>query len=268
MPSLHMFKISIVMDTNVMLSNLELIKQLYNCQMPLPYTINYSKTVVTELENLKKSKVEARNAIRFLESIVNSLKTEIEGRIDDRKVEVVIETRDPIKITNNDDKILNYCFQLENPILLTNDKAFYLKCVSFNIKAIVVGNKSIKDLISAILQEFGMVGREAFKEVQSSYVSRIRASLKKTLLPSFFLIIQRELGVNYDLVVKPDEELDYYLDFVVKNFFLFRNFLPGNAPEIIKKFLKNLKEENIDDIKDMIHVICMIFRKSAPEDIL
>ncbi len=107
MPSLHMFKISIVMDTNVMLSNLELIKQLYNCQMPLPYTINYSKTVVTELENLKKSKVEARNAIRFLESIVHSLKTEIEGRIDDRKVEGVMETRDPIKITNNDDKILN-----------------------------------------------------------------------------------------------------------------------------------------------------------------
>lgn len=236
--------------------------------MPLPYTINYSKTVVVELENLKKSKVEARNAIRFIESVATSLKTEIEGMVDDRKIDVIIETRQPIKVTNNDDKILNYCFGLENPILLTNDKAFYLKCISFNIKAVVVGDKDTKELISAVLKEFGMTGKEAVKEIQTGYISRIRLSLKKTLLPSIILILQRELGTNYDLVVKPDEPLDYYLDFVVNNFFLFRNFLPGNAPEIIKKFLKNLKEEKIDEIKDMIHVICMIFRKAAPDDIL
>ena len=264
-----MFKISIVPDTNVMLSNLELIKELFSCKMlTLPYTVNFSRTVISELERYKGSKVAARNAIRFLDSISVSLKTELEGKIDERKIEVEIEGRVPIKVSNNDDKILNYCFALENPIFLTNDKAFYLKCLSHNIKTIQIGSKNIKEIVSEILKQFGVSDLEKNKEAKNNYISRIKKSLKNTLLPTIILILQRELGLNYELSLDPDSELEYYLDFVAKNFYLFRNFLPAKTPEIIKNFLKILSNENIEEIKAMIHPICMIFRKSAPEDIL
>lgn len=263
-----MFKISIIPDTNVMLSNLELIKDIYTCKIPLPFTVNFAKTVITELESKKIIKEEARQAIRFLANVSDSLKTEIEGKIDDRKIDVVIEGKQPIEVANNDDKILNYCLQLENPIFLTNDKAFYLKCLSFNIKTIIVGNKGIQELISAILNEFGVNETEQEKENQNNYISKVRISLKKTLLPTIILILEREFGPGYNLNADQDANLDFYLDFVSNNFHLFRNFLPAQSPMLIKKMLKNLKDGNTSEIKRMIHPICMIFRKSAPEDIL
>jgi hypothetical protein len=324
-----MFKVSIVPDTNILLSELNLIKLLYSSKFPFIHTVNYSKTVISELEVKKTFKVEAREAIRFIEEISMSLQTEIEGKMDERKVEIEIIQRNPVIEKCNDDKILNYLFKLENPILLTNDKAFHLKCISFNIKSILIGKKKIGELITEICREFGMSGMDSDDSIDSVAmdntkndiersianakakklkktnaavlkpenktkntaktagkscgksdakagekvnqkavsISKIKNSLKNTLLPTIILILERELGLNYELSIDPDSDLVFYLDFVVKNFHLFRNFLPSKTVNIITKFLKSLNEGNIEEIRQMIHPICMIFRKSAPPDI-
>lgn len=260
-----MFKISIVPDTNVLLSNIDIIKDLYNCEIPLLFTVNYAKTVLDELDNMKKKKVEARNAIRFIESVSNSLKTEIEGKIDERKIDIIIEGRDGIEPKNNDDKILNYCFQLENPIFLTNDKALLLKSQSFNIKAISIEGMTIKKLVSSILNLLGIHNDEilGFKE---GYLERLKKTLGNTIIPTIIQILYRELGDGYVLILKEDGDVLYYLELVQSNFFLFKNFLPSKSPQIIAEFLKSMSERNLEKVKQMVHPICMLFRQSFPDD--
>lgn len=260
-----MFKISIIPDTNVLLSNIEIIKDLYSCEIPLLFTVNYAKMVLDELDNMKKKKVEARNAIRFIESVSNSLKTEIEGKIDERKIDVIIEGRDVIEPKNNDDKILNYCFQLENPIFLTNDKAFLLKCQSFNIKAISVEGLTIKDLVSSILNLLGINNNE-ISVLKEDYLQRLKNTLSDIIIPIIHQILYRELGDGYVLVLRDGGDIQYYLKLVQSNFFLFKNFLPSKSPQIIDKFLKSLDERNVEKLKQMVHPLCMLFRQSFPDD--
>ncbi|KAM0680257.1 RNA endoribonuclease [Glugoides intestinalis] len=261
-----MFKISIVPDTNILISHLDIVKMLYVSGLPVPYTLNFSKTVLDELDNLKTRKVEARNAIRFIESISTSLKTEIEGKIDDRKLDIVIDGPDQIEPKNNDDRILNYCFQLENPLLLTNDKAFYLKCQSFNIKALIVEKVQESDFIEELLKEFEIENTSMKNEYNQCYIKHIKELIRITIGPVISQILYREVGENVDMAFRSSFSLEEELEFVIKNFILFKNFLPGKSQDIIKDFLKAVKEEDKKKIKGLVHPICMLFRKTFPED--
>ncbi|ELA42357.1 uncharacterized protein VICG_00455 [Vittaforma corneae ATCC 50505] len=263
-----MLKISIIPDTNVLLLNLELVKGLYSSKLPILYSINFSRTVLEELDKMKAKKVEARNAIRFIESISSSLKTEIEGKIDDRKVDVVIETRETIQPKNNDDKILNYCFQLENPIFLTNDKAFCLKCQSFNIKSIKVENMGIEDLISSIMKKLGIEDARILKECRHGYIDRLKRIVEATIQPTIIEILYKELGDGFDLVVQQNPTLEHYLEIIKTNFIIFRRYFPTRTPKIIDEFLVALRNEDMEKAKDLAHPICMLFRKSFPRDAL
>lgn len=260
-----MFKISIIPDTNILLSHLDIVKMLYMSGMPVTYTLNFSKTVLDELDNLKTRKVEARNAIRFIESISASLKTEIEGKIDDRKLDIIVDGPEQIEPKNNDDKILNYCFQLENPLLLTNDKAFYLKCQSFNIKALLVEKVQECDFIETLLKEFGIETVSMTGEFKKDYINNVKELIRITIGPAISQILYRELGENIDMVFRSSFSLEEQLEFVVKNFILFTNFLPSKSQDIIKDFLKAVKDENIEKIKGLMHPICMLFRRTFPE---
>lgn len=263
-----MLKISIIPDTNVLLSNLELIKELYNSKLPVLYSVNFSKTVLDELDKMKTKKAEARSAIRFIESISSSLKTEIEGKVDDRKVDVVVEGRGAIRPKNNDDKILNYCFQLENPIFLTNDKAFCLKCQSFNIKSIKVDDVKIEDLILSITKEFGIEHTKALDEYRHRYIDRLKRTVEVTIQPTITEILCKELGNGFELVIRQDPTLEHYLEIVKTNFVIFRKYFPTHTPKIIDEFLVALRNEDTEKIKSLAHPICMLFRQSFPEDAL
>lgn len=150
-----MSKASIVPDTNVFISNLDVIKAVFNHKFPDICTLNISRTVLQELDGLKKEKKEARDAIKFIESISLSLKTEIEGHVDDRKIDVEVEYKEAVQESNNDDKIMNYIFKLENPVFLTNDVGFALKCQSFNIKVLSIKEDSASTVIFKILEILG-----------------------------------------------------------------------------------------------------------------
>lgn len=262
-----MLKLSIVPDTNVMLTDLELIKQLYHNKMPVAFTINFARTVLDELDSMKTTNIKARNAIRFIENISGSMKIEMEGKIDDRKVEVIIEAREMVQPKNNDDKILNYCFQLENPIFLTNDKAFHLKCQTFNIKSILVNGMQIDGLIASIMKEIGLTYEGCNSENKDDeYLNRLKNVLKKTIEPTIESILHREVGDGSSFIVEQNPTLENYLELVRKNFFLFKDFLPSKAPKIIGEFIEALKKKDVNKIDKMIHSICMLFRKSFPVD--
>lgn len=259
-----MFKISIIPDTNILISNLELIRGLYESGPPFPYTVNFARTVLEELDSMKTRKAEARNAIRFVEQVSGLIKTEIEGKIDDRKVEVVVEGRDTIDPKNNDDRILNYCCKLENPIFLTNDKAFYLKCQSFNIKAVLVDGESRNEVVPKILKEFSIEEARSFQDLSENYIEKIKQLIKITIVPTIIEILRRELGENYEMILNKTFTLESYLELVLKNFFLFTNFLPARSKEIIREFLQKLRNKDVERVKELASPICMIFRKPFP----
>ncbi len=146
-----MLKASIVPDTNVFISNLDMLRDLIKEKFPVLVTINISSIVIKELDTLKKMHTSARKAIRFIESHISDLNVEIEGKVDDRKIEVEYICEESIEEKNNDDKILNYALKLENPILLTNDIGFALKCQSFNILVIKVGKNKITAIVDEIM---------------------------------------------------------------------------------------------------------------------
>lgn len=262
-----MFKISIVPDTNVLLSHLDLIKQLYITKFPFLFTLSFSKTVLSELDSLKKDKIDARNAIRFIESILESLKTEIEGRIDDRRIDVVVEAREAITPTNNDDKILNYCFQLENPILLTSDKILHLKCKSANIKSIQTSNVKAKDIASLILKEFEINDSVILYEENEEKMDKLKRIIEITIQPTITGILKSEIGTKYEVKIPKNSNLENYLEVVKKNFKLFKNFLPKNALKIIDEFLSAIENNNFQKAYDLSHPICMVFRQAFPSNV-
>lgn len=261
-----MFKISIVPDTNVLISNLDLVKYIYVSGISMPYTVNFSRTVLEELDSLKKN-VGARNAIRFIESVSSSMKTEIEGRLDDRKLEVVVEPRDPVQESNSDDKILNYCLRLENPVFLTNDKAFYLKCMSSNIVAIAVDSKAPETVACEIERAVGL-DHDRVREANMTRIGELKNAVQTTIEPVIFEILLRELGAGCELVLKENSTLEHLLGVVQNNFFLFRGFLPQRSPKIITEFLECLKSEDLKKSKELARLVCSFFRKVLPHDSL
>lgn len=263
-----MFKVSIIPDTNVLISNLELVKYIYSCDISVPYTVNFSKTVLNELDNLKKKNVGARNAIRFIEGVSGSLKTEIEGKVDDRKLDVVVESRNPVHESNSDDRILNYCFQLENPVFLTNDKAFYLKCVSFNVATIVVDSKRPREVLSEIEKAIGLDSVDRLREAGAACIEKLKNAVKTAVEPVILGILSRELGTGHELMLEESNTLEHLLGLVQNNFFLFRDFLPRRSPKIIAEFQECLGSENLKKSKELARLVCSLFRKILADDSL
>lgn len=306
-----MYKISIVPDTNVLMSNLDVINTIFQYEFPLIYTLNISRTVLKELDSLKNKKPEARAAIKFIQSIACSLKTEIEGHIDERKMELDIAGNTTIEETNNDDKILNYIFKLENPIFLTNDVALLLKSHSFNIKTIQIGNDRADIVILKILESFGLDNPhynasiidsglksddthvneqlkhieqynpalnqqvrpyssnelerlsqidKAYQQARAMAFENIKVNMKNIIEPIIHQILYKELGESYVILLREPLDLEFYLGLVVKNFFLFKSYLPKSSQNIICTFLKNIRLAKYEDLIAPAETICHIFQ--------
>lgn len=261
-----MLKISIVPDTNILLTDLSLIEYLYHSQFEIQHTINYSKTVLNELDYLKKSNHCARKAIKYIESVSTFLQTEIEGRLDERKLDIVIESKEPIKPKNNDDKILNYCFQLENPILLTNDRAFFLKCNSYNIKSIIVNEKSPITVVAEIYDILGIRKAIQVTETELIEIEMVKESIKSLIRPQILSILESGGNPEVFSMLDPSKTLEDHLKMVMFHFAFFSGFLPQDSPKIIDEFLKTLESNDINSIKQQASNICFLFRTKYQED--
>jgi len=147
-----MYKFSIVPDTNVFIDNLELIKTFMASKFPINHSICIPRTVIQELDNLKLKKKEVRDAIKYIQSISLDFKVEIEGFIDERRLEVDLPYIKPIEEMNNDDKIINYILKLENPVFLTNDVSLRLKCQSYNIRTVQPLELEGQNIYQALLE--------------------------------------------------------------------------------------------------------------------
>lgn len=228
-----MQKISIVPDTNTFINNLSILKDLFVYDFPCMSTFNISRTVIRELDNLKNDKLGARDAIKFIESISCSIKTEIEGHIDDRKIDIEVVGNGPIKESNNDDKILNYIFKLENPILLTNDVAFALKANAFNIKYIMLDKCSLSSTIDKINSlicgnpiDCGNSEVDALIAENRQIVilfDNMKINMKSIIEPIIHQIFYKEFGDSHTLLITGDFSLEKYLELVVQNTFFLKN---------------------------------------------
>lgn len=255
-----MLKISIVPDTNVLMDSLDIVQGLYSSPINSSFTINYAKMVLTELDKLK-FKINARKAIKFIDTVSEEFKTEIEGKFDDRKMEVAVAHVQPIIETNNDDKILNYCLTLENPILMTNDVALILKCQANNLACLKIANKTLKMIVGEINHLLGFGSSEEIKS-KDKCLAELKNSIKILIQPHMIYILYQKLGENYYMVFNINSNLEYYVEFIGKQFFLFTDYLPNKSRKFIFNFLHILKSKNIDEIKNQAKILCLMFRIS------
>ncbi|KAI5173400.1 hypothetical protein PAEPH01_1943 [Pancytospora epiphaga] len=294
-----MMKISIVPDTNVFISNLQIVEALLNYEFPWLCTLNISRTVLDELDRLKKFKPAARRAIRYIQSVALSLKVELEGRVDDRKLDVEIECKESIMEKINDDKILNYVFKLENPVLITNDVSFALRCSSFNIY-VISAMENDKDLVISRILECFDVDRdisvcELKQEESLKHTKPVTSKLDKKIENSE----QIEPSCSFDMAglspLRNIEDLDrfrhefkhliepvifrvlftevgdnfmtllsesspeYYLNFIKTHYNVFKSYLPKNSCSVIEKFLSALKNKNLKQIISNARVLLVSF---------
>lgn len=264
-----MDKISIVPDTNVFISELACIEGIVEYEFPGIATVNISKVVLQELDFLKSKKPQARKAIKFIDAMSHSLRIEIEGHIDNRKMEVIVECKGTVEENNNDDKIMNYLLKLENPVLLTNDVSFALKCKSHNIPTISVAKRESAMVIEQLLAYFYQINRrfgvqpshsiewdtakdksalQVNTEVSDSAIEEFTTAFKDAIEPRIHMILFKELGQNYRMTLRGELTLDYYLKFILNNKEIFKPYLSRNVNSIISKILAGLKAKNIKEI--------------------
>lgn len=289
-----MLKVSLIPDTNALMSNLPLIRDIMNYPFPITCTLNIARVVIQELDKLKTSKKEAREAVAYLASIALSIRTEIEGYVDDRKMAVEILGSTVISEQNNDDKILNYIFKQENPVFLTNDTAFALKCHSFNIFVIMPRHNSSDFVILKILELFGIpmteavpvsapaikpvatakpktpspvkaakkVGKVAVTtQVNTADMEIIENGLTQFIIPIIHQILYREVGEQYALLfIGRKLDLRFYLSLVIQNFYIFKPYLPKGTISIIQEFFSATKKKDSVKMRKEGEAIYAIFR--------
>lgn len=273
-----MIKISIVPDTNVFISSLTVVEVILQHEFPWLCTLNISRTVLDELDSMKGSKQAARKAIKYIQSIALSLKVEIEGRIDDRKIDVEIECKESVKEKSNDDRILNYLFKLENPVLVTNDVSFSLRCQSFNIYVVSARENRADVVISRILSCFGVSeqggeptagqvretangpGAAGISPLQDiSNIENFKQEFKNLIEPIICQILLSEVGEGYRVLLTGPLTLEYYLEFMAGHYGLFKSYFPKNCCPVIEKFLAALRNRNMRQVSLNAKVLLVAF---------
>lgn len=278
-----MIKISVVPDTNVFISNLAVVEVILRHEFPWLCTLNISRTVLDELDSMKGSKPAARKAIKYIQSVALSLRVEIEGHVDDRKIDVEIECKDSVREKSNDDRILNYIFKLENPVLVTNDVSFALRCRSFNIY-VVSAEENMPDLvISRILGCFGVSGNAGAppgeqtqpSDIGVAGISPLRSTndienfkqeFKGLIEPIICQILLEEMGEGYTALLTGRPSLECYLRLIKSRYYLFRSYFPRSCCSVIEKFLAALKGKNIKEIISHGKVLLVVFGLLPSDD--
>lgn len=249
-----MERISIVPDTNLLISHLNFIKYILNIDGPFYITIYIPRVVLGELDLLKTTHFEVREIIRFISDNLNRA-VEIEGHINTDKIEVEVFKKEYEKITeqNNDDKILNYINTLENPILLTNDVVLQLKCNSYNIPSFGLNDKNYLDTFNLILKTQGIQINLEQKTEKYIQFEKIFYEITQKIK----IIIINELGTDYILTIH-ENNFSGVLDLVIDNFNIFNRYFPKYSKQYFIKLKKAIENYEIDNIHKYLKIIAAI----------
>lgn len=260
-----MLRISIVPDTNVFISHLDIIKRLYEDEFPVDVCMSISRVVLRELDYNKGKAVEAREAIRFLEKVYNAPITELEGKLKDTAMDVVDGTALIADAKNNDDRILNFASKQVHPVVLTGDKAFYLKAKCYNVESILVHNMLYEDLKLKILKTHTGVEPMDIDDDGSKPCSdaEVREEIKNRLFPVVLAIMERGIGKPYALFFPNDLKavtLDFLLGLIIKENYLFHPYLPKKSKEIIRGLRTRIEKAHGEDLRALGSELLMLFR--------
>ncbi|ADM12517.1 uncharacterized protein Eint_110150 [Encephalitozoon intestinalis ATCC 50506] len=260
-----MLRISIVPDTNVFISHLEVIKRLYEDEFPVDVIMSISKVVLRELDYNKKKKVEAREAIRFLEKVYNAPITELEGRLKDSTMDLVDTTKLIQNTKNNDDEILNFASKQVHPVILTDDKAFHLKSKCYNIASILVHDLAYEDLKFKILKIYTGVEPMDIDEDSNrpDEDEQMKEQIRDKLFPVVLTIMEKGIGKPYALFFPNDLRmitLDFLLDLIIKENYLFRPYLPRRSKEVVQSLRERIKNAHGEELHSLGSELLMLFR--------
>ncbi|KAI4291322.1 hypothetical protein PAPHI01_0596 [Pancytospora philotis] len=272
-----MHKISLVPDTNVLISNLDVIQQIHSHGFAFMCTLNISRIVLGELDYQKARSKPARDAIKFIDAVADSLRVELEGRVDDRKIDVEVAYREGVDARNNDDKILNYALTLENPILLTNDVSFALKCSAHNVQTINLNKYKAEDAIAMISERLAYalstptysaapapapspvpapaLAQPAMQSPDDDTLPRLMEGLKNTLEPTVHRILLARLGPGYYAHMPGAPSLVYYLELVLQNFSYFEPYFPAATCPVIVRLLAAISKNDLKAAEKYAKVI-------------
>ncbi|AFM99292.1 hypothetical protein EHEL_110160 [Encephalitozoon hellem ATCC 50504] len=260
-----MLRISIVPDTNVFISHLDIVKRLYEDEFPVDVIMSISRVVLRELDYNKGKMIEAREAIRFLEKVYNAPITELEGRLRDSSMDVVDCTKLIPNTKNNDDEILNFASKQIHPVILTDDKAFYLKSKCYNVESVLVHNTAYEDLKLKILKIYTGVEPMDIDEDSNKLEEdgKIKEQIRDKLFPVVLAIMEKSIGKPYVLFFPNDLKmitLDFLLDLIIKENYLFRPYLPRRSKEIAQSLKKKIKDAHGNDLHALGSELLMLFR--------
>lgn len=215
----------IVLDTNILLSNLNFIKELRDIKVnDIGYPIIYIPwRVLQELDHLKDSpqlKVSSRRAISYINENFTSKHPRFRGQsFQDFSAMSKSESELP------DDDILQTCFHVQkehkdkNVILLTNDKNLETKAILSNIKSyskkrfqkemsfskdksVSVNNNHIQNDISPSESQSGS---SAIIEENDRLLCQLKAILKSVLLYVVETELKLAFGDDWRRIAKPNE---------------------------------------------------------------
>lgn len=259
-----MLRISVVPDTNVFMSHLDMIKRLYEDDFPVDVFMSISKVVLRELDYNKNRSAEAREAIRFLEKVYNMSITELEGKLKDDRMDVVDESSPIPEVKNNDDMILNFASKQVQPIILTADKAFHLRSKCYNVESIMVQNLSYEELKFKILKIYtGIEPMDVDESCGLQSDDKIKEHIRNSLLPVVLVIMEKSIGKPYILFFPDDLKmvtLDFLLTLIIKENHLFHSYLPRKSKAILLDLKQKIKNAHGEELKTLGSELLILFR--------
>jgi rRNA-processing protein FCF1 len=259
-----MIRISIIPDTNIFIDRLEVIRGLYEEEFPIELSMSIPKIVLRELDHKKKDSYEARNAIRFLEEIVGKLdRAELEGARNDSAMDVVSDSCIVDEVKNNDDRIIRFASERVNPVVLTNDKALHLKAKAHSIKSVMTANLSYEDIKYQILGAYTNIERMDVIEHEQPGNGAIKDHVKAKLFPVVIQIMEKHLGKPYVLFFPDnpqDVDLDFLLNLIIKEYYVFHSYIPRSSKNILEKIKKDMEKARGEELKRLGSKLLMLFR--------
>ncbi|XP_015268262.1 PREDICTED: transcriptional protein SWT1 [Gekko japonicus] len=206
----------IVIDTNILISHLELIKSLKNTDIPGigKFGLVIPWVVLQELDNLKKGRIlanvaqKAIPAVHFIHMCLKDQNSKLWGQ----SVQLASQQTYGFSIENNDDRVLQCCLQYQKlfpqaeVVLLTDDKNLCNKALVSEVKALrkaeLVTALQKVAVNSAACSTRLQSGKDAepqnLRERSTDPLSGIICDLEKSLGEVLSSILQTEMKIAYE----------------------------------------------------------------------
>lgn len=245
--------ISLIVDTNVLLCNLNIVKQLAIFENIVKFYIYVTKAVIVELDKLKMSMPEARDAINFLYN-TQCERIVLEGDTNTNIIEVDVGHVQKIEELNNDDKILNFAKTKEDAIILTNDHNFILKCINHKVDVVNLEHNKLE----ICLHEIFLRKKVVFDQKDTQNWRNFKA---KQIQKAILSLIFKEFGDYYAVEIYHNT-LEGLLSCVYENFNIFQKYLSKHSKKDIWKLISAIKTQNIEEIEKYLEKVAYAFNLS------